>query len=979
MSSPRTRRRRIPILPEEVSPRARVVLVDDPPDELIALQAALEGVDAAVVRASSQEEMLGYLLKEDCACVLLGVRRPEMDGFETARLIRSRPATRQVPIIFVTGFEPSPEEVARAYALGAIDIVSPPVNPDALSTKVSFFVELFKRSFEARATRTRYDVLSQVAPVGIFHADADGDCLWVNVHWCDITGLTPEEASGKGWASALHPEDRRRVFDEWYAAAVNHEPFRSEYRFIRPDGRETWVLGLAKAQTDAAGRTKGYVGTITDITDRRRVEELERRAREELERQVADRTSDLARSRERLRLILRSSLDAVVTMDERGLITGWGGQAERIFGWPEGEILGKSLVETIIPPRFRDAHRAGLERFRQTGGGPILGKRVEMAALRRDGSEFPVEIAVTPLYAEGETSFSGFIRDLSEQRRAEELSDRLAAVVRSSVDAILTVTLDGTIMSWNQGAEAMFGYAAAEAIGRPAAIIVPEDRPEEEPYILEQIARGKRVDVTETVRKRKDGTTVDVAITVSPLRDHEGRVVGAAKIERDITERKRVQERARFLAEASAILSSSLDYESTITRIADFAARSPLSDWCTVILREGEAIRRVAVAHRDPAKLRWAEEFQARFPMDPAKSPMAIQVLQSGRPLLIRNVTAEILRANAPGEHFRAVQEAGVQSAMVVPMVVGGTSIGSITFISAESHRSYGEEDLALAQSLAERAALAYEHARLYRAAQEEIVRRKGAEDEVRGLNAKLEELVQERTAKLTEALRELESFSYSVAHDLRAPLRAMSGFARILLEEHVAAQDEEGRTCASRILDSAKRMDSMVRDLLEYSRVARQEVTLEPVDLGALVRETVAAMEEELAERQASVRIQDPFSTVLAHRAALVQALTNLLQNAAKFVLPGTSPEITLRAEDRGGRERLLVEDRGIGIAREYQELIFGLFQRLHDERAYPGTGIGLAIVRKVMERMGGQAGVDSEPGKGSRFWLELRKGSSP
>jgi signal transduction histidine kinase len=307
-------------------------------------------------------------------------------------------------------------------------------------------------------------------------------------------------------------------------------------------------------------------------------------------------------------------------------------------------------------------------------------------------------------------------------------------------------------------------------------------------------------------------------------------------------------------------------------------------------------------------------------------------------------------------------------------MLVGGSAIGVISFMSAESGRRYGPEDLALAQSLADRAALAYEHARLYRGAQQEIARRKSAEEEVRGLNAGLEERVRERTAKLTEALRELESFSYSVAHDLRAPLRAMAGFAWLLLDAHLGATDEEGRGFAQRIVESAQRMDVMVSDLLEYSRVVRQEIALERVELGPLVREVLAAMEDELAERKASVRVEEPLPAALAHRGALIHAVTNLIQNAAKFVLPGKSPEIVIRSEAGPGGVRLLVEDRGIGIAPEYHDRIFGLFQRLHDDRAYPGTGIGLAIVRKAMERMGGGVGLASEPGKGSTFWLDLK-----
>jgi signal transduction histidine kinase len=203
-----------------------------------------------------------------------------------------------------------------------------------------------------------------------------------------------------------------------------------------------------------------------------------------------------------------------------------------------------------------------------------------------------------------------------------------------------------------------------------------------------------------------------------------------------------------------------------------------------------------------------------------------------------------------------------------------------------------------------------------------------------------------------------------------------MAGLSRILMEEHIQKADETGHEYARRIVESGKRMDAMVQDLLEYSRLVREDLQLEPVDLGELLREVLSSMDADLAERGASVTVRDPFPAVLAHRGALAQAITNLIQNAAKFVLPGKRPEIIISAETKAGPVVLSVEDHGIGIAPEHHDRIFGVFQRLHDERAYPGTGIGLAIVRKAMERMGGRAGVESQPGRGSRFWLELKQG---
>src|SRR6185436_3593456 len=305
-------------------------------------------------------------------------------------------------------------------------------------------------------------------------------------------------------------------------------------------------------------------------------------------------------------------------------------------------------------------------------------------------------------------------RDLSERHRAEAVSERLAAVVRSSEDAVLTMDPQGTITTWNEGAERIYGYSSRDAIGKPVELIVPEQLRGEERELLAKVARGERVESYETVRCRKDGTSLDVSVSMSPLRDHEGRIVGASKIGRDITERKRAQERTRFLAHAAEILSASLDYERTVAQVADFAARSPLSDWCAVVLKEGDSVRQVAVAHRDPAKVEWAREFERRYPFDPAREKIVMDVVETGRPALFAEIPDALLRAGARDEdHYRAMKDAGMKSAMVVPLSAAGRVIGALTLVSAESRRTYTPEDLSLAESLAERAAIAFENARL--------------------------------------------------------------------------------------------------------------------------------------------------------------------------------------------------------------------------------------------------------------------------
>jgi len=251
-----------------------------------------------------------------------------------------------------------------------------------------------------------------------------------------------------------------------------------------------------------------------------------------------------------------------------------------------------------------------------------------------------------------------------------------------------------------------------------------------------------------------------------------------------------------------------------------------------------------------------------------------------------------------------------------------------------------------------------------------EIAERKRAEAEIK-----------RRADELEAANKELEAFSYSVSHDLRTPLRAMQGFAQALNEDFADRLGPVAQDYTQRIVAAACRMDSLIQDLLAYSRLSRAQMLLQPLDLRSIMAQIQAQTEGEFREREAVVEaaIPEAFPHVMAHATTLVQVVTNLLTNAVKFVASGVRPHVRVWAEERGEWGRLWVEDNGIGIAPEHQVRIFRVFERLHGSETYPGTGIGLAIAAKGMERMGGRAGVESTPGKGSKFWIELPKGDRP
>lgn len=245
------------------------------------------------------------------------------------------------------------------------------------------------------------------------------------------------------------------------------------------------------------------------------------------------------------------------------------------------------------------------------------------------------------------------------------------------------------------------------------------------------------------------------------------------------------------------------------------------------------------------------------------------------------------------------------------------------------------------------------------------------------GILSDLERNVQLRTTELRETNAQLEELVYSIAHDLRAPLRSMQGFSSLLIEQYGHLLPAEGKNFAERVIGSAEAMDAITLDLLAYGRMARSEVVLSPVSVESAWRAAVFQCEKAIEEKNADVKVIAPLPIVSAQAVILTQVLANLLSNALKFVPEGQLPKIVLRSEDLNDRVKLWIEDNGIGIPPQYQDRIFRVFERLDGAR-YQGTGIGLSIVRKGVERMGGTVGVQSERGQGSRFWIELQQAHS-
>ena len=434
--------------------------------------------------------------------------------------------------------------------------------------------------------------------------------------------------------------------------------------------------------------------------------------------------------------VLESAIDSVITMNHEGRVVEFNPAAERTFGYRRSDAVGKLVRELIVPADQREAHQRGLERYLATGEGPLVGTRAEVMAMKADGTEFPVEISITRIGHDDPPMFAAYLRDVTARKAAEETVRRLAAIVEHSNDAIVAADLRGTIVAWNPAAEGLYGWTAAEIIGRHISVTAPPDRQSETNFLARQVADGNSVVGHRTVRMRKDGSLVDVSLTLSPILGSNESVVGLAGIIRDITEEKRIEgerirlldqekvarlraeeleQRASFIAETQAALDSSLNFDEVLRRLTRLVVPG-LADWCAVHMLEPDgSITQVAVGHVDPEKVQLAEELARRYPPDPDDPQGVPGVLRTGEPQHVREITAELLEAGArDAEHLEIIRGLGLCSAMIVPLQARSQTLGAITLVSAESERLYGEEDLAFASELGRRAALSVDNARLH-------------------------------------------------------------------------------------------------------------------------------------------------------------------------------------------------------------------------------------------------------------------------
>ena len=499
----------------------------------------------------------------------------------------------------------------------------------------------------------------------------------------------------------------------------------------------------------------------------------------------------------------------------------------------------------------------------------------------------------------------------------------LAAIVDASDDAIISKDIGGCITSWNKAAEKMFGYTADEALGQSITLIIPPDRLHEETEILERIRKGERIEHFETRRRHRDGRLVDVSLTISPVRDQQGKVIGASKVARDIGEQKRSSELRGLFA---AIVNSSDD------AIISKDLESIVTSWNSGAERmfgytASEAIGRPI----------WM-----LFPPD--------RVFEE------TEILAKIRRGERV-DHFETVRMRKDGSLIDLSVTISPVKDARGRIVGASKiARDIGEQRRG--KRAIEMARRELEH----------------ANRQLRLVAVDLESRVREKTAELEESRQDWESFAYSISHDLRSQVRTVFNFTKLLEEQLNGKIGVEEQDYLHRLTKAAARISSMIDGVLAFTRVTRAQMQLQEVSLDTVLLDVIDASAE-LQPPAAQVRVERPLGTVSANRAGLHQCLANLLGNAVKYVPRDKTPEVVVRSEAQGEFLRLWVEDNGIGIPEEEKGNLFQMFQRMNNARGYEGTGLGLAIVRRAVERMGGKVGAESSAGRGSRFWLELKK----
>ncbi len=776
-------------------------------------------------------------------------------------------------------------------------------------------------------------------------------------------------------------------------------------------------------------------------------------------RQVSRGAANLSQQREWLQVTLGSIGDAVLATDLYGRVTFINPVAATLTGYKNQDAIGRAVDEVFHIINEKTRRKADIVGA-VLRGGEAVALADHTSLITADGREVPIEDSAAPIM-----DVSGKVvgvvlvfHDVTVKRRAHEASALLATIVESTDDAIISKGLDGHVLSWNPGAERLFGYRAEEIVGRSINLLVPLDRMAEEEDILAQLRAGKPVDHRETVRVAKDGRRVDVAITASPLKDADGRIIGASKIARDITARKQAEdaltssnERMKKVLEVETVgvmfwdlnTGCMTDANDTFLKLmgysrAEVEAREltwqkltppEYVDVSLAEIRKFQASGRIGPYEKEYFRKDGTRQWLVfagsslgnnacvEFCVDISDRKKAEAALRASEERLSRlNTQLEQRVAQRTAELVRASEEIHAERQRLfgvletVPaMVCLLTPDYHVAFANRSFRQRFGESNGRRCYEYCFGKAEPCDFCESYQVLKTgnphrwEVHGSDGsvieAHDypftdadgspmilemdmdmtEVRKAQAALQEAkdtlevrVAERTAELTRSNAELEQFAYICSHDLQEPLRQVMSFGSLLEDRYGDKLDDRAKQYIQFMTKGSRRMSNLVRGLLDYSLIGRADQVIRPVSADEALNRAIQNLQSAIQETGASVT-RESLLIVMGEPVQLGQLFQNLIGNAIKFRREGVKPEIHVGCKADGSVATFWVKDNGIGIPQDQYEKALVIFQRVHGDSKYLGTGIGLAICKKIVEHHGGRIWIESTVGEGSTFFFTV------
>jgi PAS domain S-box-containing protein len=825
---------------------------------------------------------------------------------------------------------------------------------------------------------------------GVVAYDMNLRLTLVNPAFERLTGYPEEDLRDQEFLQYIHPDDRPALTAEWDRLAKGGALHDQEYRVVTRDGQERWSSSSWEPLRDEYGRQIGYLGTEFDITERKLAEESMRLDTELFQAMI-----------EVQQAVAAAGLDSKTVMRviaDRGLrLTGASGAVIEAI---EGEELVPQAYIGTEAPRLRLADslsglcvrtgelqrsddvlndaRIGHDAYRRLGirsllAVPLTDEQRTLGVLKvvsprpyafsdRDAKAMRLLGGLMGAALGHADAYEARQLRLEERTRSlQESEQRFKQLVDVAQEGIWVADDSGVITYVNQRMAELLGYQNGAMLGR---------------RVYDFIDAASRAGAQRTLARpspsggesrdlrflRQDGGELWGLVSASPILSRDGGMVGTVGMVTDITQRKQAEERLRRSAERLAILH---DMGQAI-----LAARSPAEIGRAALgrIRRMVSCQRCSIVLFDFAKgeAQVVAGYAGGSPLSNAPIPLDTfspsDVLRRGAVRYIEDIGA----MDSPPPIFQQLQQDGIRSVLSVPLLADGEAIGELN-LGSESVGAFDAEHRDIALEVAAPLAIAIQHARL----RDELTRR----------STEAERRVAERGAALRAATAELETLLYSVSHDLRTPVRHIGGFAELLLQDGGPGLDPSVRHYASRIREGGARMGAMLDDLVQLSRLSRQDMLRRPVDFTTLVEDVVSQFQSEITDRVIDWTIE-PLPVLECDPALAKVAVQHLLANAVKFTRTRSRASIRIRPVRADGHDGIAVEDNGVGFKMAHAGKLFGLFQRLHRADEFEGDGAGLAFVQRVAQRHGGRVWAESEVNAGATFFitfggLDLRNAS--